>query len=214
MKIALALLLALTITGLPCWAGDKKCTLVANSLPAVRGLRLGMPVEELENRYKGMKVPLPNPNGYTEIVLFVEIGENIPNVSPGRGIAKIKRQSFPEWVGVEKMILSFVDGHLADYTILYTAGDPDWRSSEEFAASVTSSFGIPLKTWKKWGVYAMYLECSGFRVEAKVENYAGHNGGILQVTDTNALSLLKSRRDGIKLREKNDAERRKRIFKP
>jgi hypothetical protein len=133
-----------------------------------------MPVEELESHYKGMRVPLPDSNGYTEIVLFVEIGENMPDVSPGRGIAMIKRQRFPEWVGVEKMVLSFLDGRLADYTILYTAGDPDWRSSEEFAASVTSSFGIPLKMWKKWGAYAMYLECTGFRVAAKVENYSGH----------------------------------------
>lgn len=214
MKISLVLLLTLATIVPKCWAGDKKCTYSASSLPAVRGLRLGMSVEELEARYKGLRVPLPNSNGYAEVVLFVEVTESKPDVSPGRGIAVIKRQSFPEWVGVEKMILSFVDARLSDFTILYTAGEPDWRSSEEFAASVTASFGIPLKSWKKWGVYAMYLECAGFRVEAKVENYAGHNGGILRVTDTSASALLQSRHEGVRQREEEEAERRKRVFKP
>jgi len=195
-------------------AGDKKCSLAADSLPAVRGLRLGMPVGELEAHYEGMRVPLPNSNGYTEVVLFVEIDEGKPAVGPGRGIAMIKRQSFPEWAGVEKMIISFVDGRLADYTIQYTAGDPDWRSPEEFATSMTASFGIPLKSWKKWGAYAMHLECAGFKVEATVENYAGHNAGILRVTDTNALALLQSRSEGVKRREEDEAERRRRVFKP
>lgn len=214
MKIFVVMLLALVILEPKGWAGDKKCTLPVSSLSAMRGLRLGMSVEELEAHYKGLRVPLPNPNGYTEVVLFVEITKSKPDVSPGRGIAMIKRQSFPEWVGVEKMVLSFLDGRLSDFTILYTAGEPDWRSSEEFAASVTASFVIPLKSWKKWGVYATYLECAGFRIEAKVENYAGHNGGILRATDTSASALLQSRREGVKQREEDEAERRKRVFKP
>lgn len=212
MNIAVGLVFFLSVLAHP--IGDKKCSLGSDSLPAVRSLRLGMPVEDLEARYKGMRVPLPNSNGYTEVVLFVEIEERKPDVAPGRGIAMIKRQSFPEWVGVEKMIISFVDGRLSGYTIQYTAGEPDWRGPEEFAASVTASFGIPLKSWKKWGASEMNLECAGFRVEATVENFAGHNAGILRVTDTNAQALLQSRRDGVKRREEDEAEQRRRVFKP
>jgi hypothetical protein len=60
----------------------------------------------------------------------------------------------------------------------------------------------------------MDLECAGFRVEATVENFAGHNAGILRVTDTNAQALLQSRGDGVKRREEDEAERHRRVFKP
>lgn len=193
---------------------DKKCTLGSDSLPAVRGLRLGMPAADLEARYKGMKVPPPDSNGYAEIILFVVIDEWKPDVGPGRGIAMIKRQSFPEWVGVEKMMLSFVDGRLAGYTIQYTAGEPDWRAPEEFAASVSSSFGVPLKSWKRWGDTQMNLECAGFKAEVTVVKYSGHNGGVLRVIDANAQALRKSRGEGVRRREEDEAERRRRVFKP
>jgi hypothetical protein len=74
-----------------------------------------MSVGELENHYQGLRLAAPNAGGFSEVVLFVSIDSSARDVDMGRGIAIIKRSSFPEWEGVEEMILKFVAGRLAEY---------------------------------------------------------------------------------------------------
>jgi hypothetical protein len=172
-----------------------------------------MGVGELENHYQGLRVAAPNSHGYTEVVLFVSIDSYSRDVEDGRGIAMIKRLSFPEWKGVEKMILKFIDGRLADYTILYTAGEPDWRSADEFATSLSALLNLP-RSWKKQGDSVRVLKCGDINISATVERYSGSSGGILQVRDLNAFRLLQSRVEAGDRQRAEDEEKKRRVFKP
>lgn len=195
------------------WDDGKKCGLSLEASPTVRGMRLGVSTSELEAHYRGMRIPTQNSHGYTEIILFVSIESNVRDVDDRRGVAIIKRSSFSEWAGVEKMVLKFMDGKLADLTIHYTAGQPDWRSADEFAASLSAALNLP-KGWRKWGDQVRIFECTGFKITAKVEQYSGASGGILQITDLNAIKLLESRAANSERRRMEAEDKKKREFKP
>ena len=171
-------------------AGD--CKLTVAQAPAIRGLRLGMTIDQTLALFPSAQAD-SDVRGQLGGDYF---GSQSAYVHPAEYEAKEK------FVGVNFINLSFLDGRLTNFSINYKG--PEWKSDEQFAASVAEALNLPgVGSWKPIP-NGLALSCEGFRI------------GVLR-TGANSISVNDLRVDVRKIvndRAEVAREQARRAFKP
>jgi hypothetical protein len=131
-------------------AGD--CKLTVAQAPALRGIRLGMTIDQTLAVFPGAQAD----SDVRARLARDYFGSQSAYVDPA------KYESKEEFGGVNFINLSFLDGRLTSFSISYKG--PEWRSDEQFAARVAESLSLPgVGSWKP--IFSgLALACEGFRI--------------------------------------------------
>lgn len=204
--------------------------------PEVRGIRLGMTLDEFKTNFPYTSNTAPSPSEPT-----------IP--APD----KVGLINMPTWHGetVEITQLIFVDGHVAHFRIVYT-DYTKWDDAAQFANKTSESLGLP-KSWKSeealnlksnqriWdvvheqlrrvserfqnaqfqqfdiGVEKMYLFCDDVVIVAGLldpERRYGTNRPFIQFDDLAAWRKVEEREVRERAKEQREEEGRRKAFTP
>lgn len=174
----------------------------------MRGLRLGMNLEEVRARVPRLSVRQPDQFGYTEVV--------IRPTRSGPGPESLK--------GVTGAVLDFLDGRLFYILMVYDNSVP-WNSADQFISRISSALNLT-------GEWETYPEIHPYRGEAlktlncgKYQFIAGFIVSddykklpVIYWYDDSARNALRDRKDSEaeKLRRKKlqEEEEKRRAFKP
>lgn len=128
------------------------CTLKAESAPELRGLRLGMALEQVKARFPSAQIT-PGRFGLTDGMINTSF-EKGPDAATLKGIHWIK--------------LEFVDERLTNIIIAYQ-NSIRWENNEQFTSRVSEALRLPA-AWKGGGEILPYIECDGFTVNARANH--------------------------------------------
>ena len=163
------------------------CTLAISEAPAIKGLKLGMTVEEILAVFPGSK----------------EDPQLRPALSAPRGpfgnstlaITPSKYGSAEDFKEVSRVSLSLLDGHLSSFTVNYKG--PEWPHIDKFVEKFVEGKNLPAAD--QWEPYVgmdtqmKTLTCTGFSIRL----FNGGEGGNLKyvlLQDLEANKKLKERR--------------------
>jgi hypothetical protein len=182
-----------------------RCDLGLSRSPDVRGLRLGMTLGEVVARLRPSS--LAEPEWCGRQALEFDWADDLLG----------QRAPLPnELSGVRRIRLGFLDGRLAYFRVTYDARDAP-HTREQFRSALSDSLGLA-GVWRKVDGASAWeqpysIGCDGFVVMAGYEV-----GPYVELHDTGAIDLLLRRREEGVLRrlreEKEERERKRRVFKP
>lgn len=183
---------------------DGLCKLRIEQSPELRGLRLGMTVEEVKRRFPALEIPPADEIGGTGL----EMGRYSPDWRGDRGL---------NFEGLNGIGFSFLDGRLSRLSLRYER-KPERISQEEFSSLLSKTFDLPF--------FIDRLECYDFRVVADAR-LVGHGYGpelyledvAAQRTYMERLKPVAERREAEARRaqyekERRESEVRKEAYKP
>jgi len=176
-------------------SGTGECKLTQAKAPALRGIRLGMSVDQV-------LAQIPGSEADSDLLARLSrdrFGSRNANVLPGRYVAS--REKF---AGIEGLNLTFLDGRLVSFLINYEG--TEWSNREQFAARVAEALNLPgVGAWKpRSGVLA--VACEGFEISVQT---SWPNGAQIAIKDT-TVDVSKVVHD----REEVPKEKARRAFKP
>jgi hypothetical protein len=184
---------------------QSRCDLNLTRSPEVRGLHLGMTMQEATSRLHPSKVPEAEWCGRQ--TLGFDWADDLLGQPAPRS---------QEFTGVRGIRLGFLDGRLAYFRMTY---DPKAAplSTDQFRSTLSSALALPgvwrvvdgAQSWEQ--LYS--IGCEGFVVVAGYEI-----GPYVELHDTSAIDLLLRRRQDERQRRRRSAEeekeRRRKVFKP
>jgi hypothetical protein len=203
MKRMVTAFLALALNTIPAYAqiatpqsGTTGCTITEATAPGVRGVRLGMSVDQVlalfpsSNRRREMKEAIDRARAASE-------GETVYLVFDPATDARAG--SFDDVSGVA---VGLNRGRVTDFSIIYVG--PSWRSVDEWIGKLAESLKLPGA--RSWTVGPnetpnKVLRCKGVEIEAAIQG----GGASIRVRNTDKLQ-----REGTASEE----ARRRRDFKP
>ncbi|MBC7929485.1 MAG: hypothetical protein H7Z38_02860 [Rubrivivax sp.] len=129
------------------------CMLKAESAPELRGLRLGMNVEQIKARFPSAQF------GQSQFGLTNgQINNALDAPAPDAAMLK----------GINSIFLQLVDQRLTQISVSY-GNSIRWESNEQFISRVTEALKLPA-VWKDVNQNLPYIECDGFVVKAQVNS--------------------------------------------
>lgn len=175
---------------------QERCNIPLPISPDIRGVRLGMKLEEVRAMFpKGVGfgfAPQPDEAGVID--------------SLDLGILDWYEQR-EKFKGVEDISLVFADGKLVKIGVSYEK-TADWPNVDTFAAQVSSRLALPL-AWRRPDnadpTIARVMDCDGFRVIAVAPGPAAKT--FIGLVDTAAERAIKEKRAAIE-------EQKRRAFRP
>ena len=168
------------------------CKLTVAQAPAIRGLRLGMTIDQALAVFPGAKTD----SDVRARLARDYFGSQSAQVMPAQ------YESGEKFVGVNSIYLSFLDGRLTSFSINYKG--PEWKSDEQFAASVAEALNLPgVGSWKS-APNVLQLACDGFQIGVQ---RAGQNSIHMQDRRVDVAKILSDRAEVPK-------EQARRAFKP
>lgn len=181
------------------------CALTPEQAPAIRGLRLGMSVEQLLMRFPGSR---ENHN----VRSALERAQGAPRF----GVAPLyfQRTEYPvafqeQFAGIDSISATLFDGRVAQLEIAYASRDsqprgPYWQSLDEFFAKLVEALSLPeARAWFRKHENATLLRCNGLEMEVML-NY-GQGKIVLRGNPYHEI---------VRARWQADEERLRREFKP
>lgn len=187
-------------------AVNKPCSLKLDQSPELRGIRLGMTIDEVKSKYPSFGKP--------GVAYSKEEGF-------GKEIVRIDK---PDPKEVESMIITFVDSKATRIKVFYN-NDLNWKSADEFAKQTAKALKLD-GTWEKIGQdneagSMRYMNCGiDFTVVAGLgkdyKNYLDASGILPYVEVANILEDFKSisRELDSKRQANQRLEEQKDTFKP
>lgn len=138
-------------------SGASECQLRLAQVPALRGIRLGMNLEQV-------LAQIPGAESDSDLLARLSrdyFGSRSARVNPGSYATSKEKFS-----GIESIDLSFLDGRLISLFVRYNG--PEWRSREQFAARVAEVLNLPgVGAWKS-NNNALSVACDGFEISVQV----------------------------------------------
>lgn len=202
MKILVPFFILLFFFAAP--AQRPTCTLAVNEAPALRNLKLGMTVAEVE-AVLGEKVT--GEAWTTEI----EVGEGVPYKERtfDLGVKRFSsnRLKSPEFDGVTAATIFYYEDRVIQVALIYKT---KWKDSREFTENLSEQFKIPKEAWLGDTIY-----CNGFKMVADADDRSDSS---ILITDTEAMKKLKTlarQKYDEKINKAKQAEDdKKKAFKP
>lgn len=172
---------------------QSRCGLTEATAPGVRGIKLGMSVEQVtalfpgSTRRKETKDALANAKAASEVV-YVTFEPSDSGKDQNADVASFS--------------VGFVKGRVIGFSVQYLG--PEWKNADEWIAKLSETLGLPgVNNWQPGPSETpnKVLRCSGIEIEAAVEG----GGGSIRIRSTQNPNDSQDR-----ARE----ERKKREFKP
>jgi hypothetical protein len=175
-------------------APSVKCTLTLVQAPEIRGLRLGMNLEQAMSIFPSLRRPpevIELPDGRRLTRNFLEPDE--------LGIIRVRINSLdPKFSsemskleGISSINFDFMDGHIS-YLFVFYDTEAKWNTVDDFALRVSEDLHIP-KAWKKPTDYKRDLErdleCEGFVITVSSDRYP-----VISMKDLGAEQIVKNRK--------------------
>ena len=169
-----------------------ECKLKLSQAPAIRGVHLGMTVNELLEVFPGA-----DKDESLRKRSQARFGVIHANIEPAKYGSKEK------FVGVSSVGFSFLDGELISFNVVYDG--PEFETSDQFVSKVVETLNLPgVEFWKDYGTSAK-MTCDGF--EMRVQVLKGTNVITVRNLGKDANKVALEREEAVK------AEAR-RAFKP
>lgn len=188
------------------------CTLTLKDAPALRGIQLGMTVEDV-SALLGETITLTDE--LTQIYTKREKNE-IPTVykTIDVGVKEFKTEKFKSgnFEGVNSIDLSFYKGSLYSIRIQYSGKYTRWKDVNEFAEYLSEKLSLPKESWNKGR-----LECSEFSLWISVYDFGGFDSNIFLTNPTVASKIYSTAEQALKDQEEKQKQTeadKKKIFKP
>src|SRR6185436_9097502 len=132
------------------------CKLTVAQAPAIRGIRLGMTIDQALGVFPGAQAD----SDVKASLARGSFGAQQAFVDPG------KYESKEKFVGVKLINMTFLDGRLTHFWIGYN--EPEWKSDEQFAARVAEALGLPgVRSWKP-SLNGLGLSCDAFQIAVSI----------------------------------------------
>lgn len=175
--------------------GASECKLKLAQAPAIRGIRLGMSVDQV-------LAQIPGSEADSDLLARLSrdnFGSRSASVAPGNYVT-----SKEKFAGISSINLAFLDGRLLSFQVRY--GEPEWRSREQFVARVAEVLNLPgVGAWRESN-NALALACDGFEISA--QSFGPRDTGIgMKDTTVDFSKVVQDRAEVPK-------EKARRAFKP
>jgi hypothetical protein len=200
-RVAL-LLLSLIAASSVARAQQPACSPAPADLPEVRGLKLGMSVQQLKVRFPHFKPPKPDAYGYAEFDYdftlqrgaYESYGEETKE--PFDGI---------DTNGLAYVGLSFLDDKVVSLAVAY-ARNIHWRDLNEFLGALTGPLKLlPPDRWKMINKDSAEYRCGSYLIRATTA--PKHGGSGIAFYSEGVVEEIQKRKAA-------EEERRRRTFKP
>ena len=162
MKYILAFSMLVTATGAiygqPAVSQSNQCALNLAQAPAVRGIKLGMKLEQVLALF-----PVSEQHDYVKNLIANRASFPSYGVISFVGVPTSRnKDQFPN---IRSLDFVFVDDNLVRYEIGYEW--PPWPKLEDFVDKVAAAFHLPpANNWASDGSVRKNLACDGFRLQA------------------------------------------------
>ncbi len=161
------------------------CKLTREQGPEIRGVHLGMSMEQLKTLF-------PDETNRRKIVDAVAESKQGENYGAGRLDLPIDRTD-ARWKGVNYLSIRFVDERVSSISISYVG--PEWKNVDQFIAKLSEGLRLPNSGWEISDRNGQ-LNCDGFRVQAFASS--GSPESSVYVVDTKAPEVVEERREAAK----------------
>jgi hypothetical protein len=200
---------------------NQKCTVGITNAPEIRGLRLGMSVDEFRAKFPLTTRPIlksvnpdvvepsvPAPDRFGVINMQGKTSGILPETEIANN---------PSLKGAEIRQALFVDGRLAHFRIVYRDDGVRWDNLTQFVVKTSETLGLPLASWEPkdnvaksfFGTaydydndvggfvnHEVYLACDDISVVAGFLDGKRHDGGrtpFIQMDDLKAVRVVAKR---------------------
>lgn len=215
----------------------EKCDLTLKDAPILRGLKLGLSVNEV-SKILGIEIKLKpkKTNVYLtkeEIAKYTESPKDASSLYPYIEIAsttesqdvgekEFEYRTFdlsPEHLkDLEKISLRFYKDKLFDVDIDYLVEGYKWNNLTEFIENISGKLNLKVELWSKTTSDIGFLFCKDFGLVASISNYSQKSGASLSLTDSLVSSELSKISKAAFLEKQKQLEKekedKKKIFKP
>lgn len=145
---------------------NSACSLTVAQSPAIRGVKLGMKLEDLVALFPGSIDPERKVDG------FPNFGVIDMQIMPANYSTRDRYR------GIGGYFLVSLDGRIVSYKVEYHSapGGPIWHRVNDFIAKMAEAFHLPPATnWTEDQnvMYLKTLKCDGFKLEASIMNSRG-----------------------------------------
>jgi hypothetical protein len=184
MKIFARLFLLAVLTA-GCVGQIFSCALTLKDAPELRGLRLGMSVEEINSI---LQINM----AFSEEETNFTINENNLPIFKQANIGEKKfetsRLKDGNFEGVKKLTLSFFENKLISMRLIYSASYVEWKDSADFQRYLSEKLKLPKESWSEKGMH-----CKEFYVGTDVYNTRmyGYEEKDSAISLVNSLMILK-----------------------
>jgi hypothetical protein len=176
-------------------SGASECKLKLAQAPVIRGIRLGMTVNEALAVFPGAE----KDEALRQTLSRVHFG------SSGFWIDPSKYGSKDKFVGVRSVSFGLLDGDLNSFSVEYNG--PEFRSSEQFVSRIVGPLNLPgIEFWKGGGGTGR-LNCEGFAVRVQLTPEVGSNTIYVWNLEKDANKIVREREEAVK-------EEARKAFKP
>ena len=177
LRAPLIFFAVISISALHVQAQDKRCELTAEQSPSLRGLRLGMPVDEVEQLLKQVRGAVAPSHS------AAEEKRGLLRVS----IYPIAGQTNLTFINVAVAKLEFMNERVTAIGLHFDGGAP-WATVDEFVDTVAETFALP-SGWKaRHSSGERRLDCRGFNLIVRKARSASLRLEASTVTRPSALS--------------------------
>jgi hypothetical protein len=166
-----------------------QCSLKPAQSPSVRGIKLGMSVEDLLALFPGSA-------GEDGIKLSASETANFPHFGVVNfGVFPSRYSTRERFAGIGILNFVVLDGRLAQFEVQYLGlpNGANWRNLDDFIAKISDAFQVPAsKNWTahQYNPSMKELRCDGFQLQASNVNLTG----TLTVATANAPFQIKKER--------------------
>lgn len=148
------------------------CKLALAKAPAVRGVKLGMKIDEVLAMFPGsaendgVKLSLEKADGYPKFGVV------------GMSIYPSQYSTKDRFAGIAGFNFWFLDGRMAQYEVEYQLppSGPKWNRVDDFIAKMAEAFQLPpVSSWAsdQNDTFRRSLKCDGFQLRASNLNFRG-----------------------------------------
>lgn len=173
-----------------------RCSLKREQAPEIRGIRLGMPAEQLLTLFPEDV----NRNKITNAISQSKIGDN-HGVS-AFDLVPDRRAPNPRMTGVSYITVRVLDERVTSFHIEYFG--PEWKTIQQFVAKLSEGLRLPNSSWESADTSSQ-LNCDGFKIEAHA--LKGTATSLVHVVDTSVPQIVEARREAAR-------EKVRQAFKP
>lgn len=152
--------------------GISPCKLAVEQAPAIRGVKLGMRIQDVLVMFPGSAEKDQIKSAIVDVAGYPNFGVTNIYINPWEYSTKDR------FAGIADFQLVVLDARVVKYQVEYASppNAPSWRNVSDFINKLADSFKLPLATsWdeEQSTPYLRKLRCDGFQLEASNLNLRG-----------------------------------------